>query len=173
MKLTWFGGAALRVYLGGQIVVVDPDAAPDGVDRGELLAGADRIVAAGDTLPQADPVTWRAKPMPRLLEEAPPAEVARIGDGLLVAAAGEPALMILGDGPLPRLGRWAEGAVIVLTSAREGLMAEMTALLDVARPRLIALAVDEQVLDRVVPALREHLDGTGLTSLEPGLAVEV
>ncbi len=159
--------------MGGQIVVVDPDAAPAEVDRGELLAGADRIVARGDTLQQVDPVTWRAKPMPRLLEEAPPAEVARIGDGLLVAAAGEPALVIVGDGPLPRPGRWAEGAVIVLTSAREGLVAEMTALLDIARPRLIALAVDDQVLGRVVAALREHLDGTGLTSLEPGLAVEV
>ena len=173
MKLTWFGRTALRVYLGGQIVVVDPDAAPPGVDRGELLAGADRIVAAGEVLPQIDPGTWRAKAMPRLMEEAPPAEVVRLDGALLVAAAGEPALVIMGDGPLPRFGRWAEGAVIVLTSVREGLVAEMTALLDVARPRLLALAMDSQTLDRVVDALAKHLDGTGLISLEPGLAVEV
>jgi hypothetical protein len=111
--------------------------------------------------------------MPRLTEEAPPAEVARLDGALLIAAAGEPALVILGDGMLPRFGRWAEGAVIVLTSAREGLVAEVTALLDVAQPRLIALAVDSETLDRVVDEIAEHLDGTGLTSLEPGLAVEV
>ena len=75
MKLTWFGGTALRVYAGGQIVVVDPAAAPAGVDRGELLAGADRVVA-GEALPSVDPATWRPKPMRRLVEEAPAAEVA-------------------------------------------------------------------------------------------------
>lgn len=173
MKLTWFGSTALRVYVGGQIVVVDPDAAPENVDRGELLAGADRIVGPADALPAVDAATWRAKPMPRMTEEAPPAEVARLGGALLIAAAGEPALVILGDGELPRFGRWAEGAVIVLTTVREGRVAEMTALLDVARPRLLALAVDEQTLDRVVDELAEHLDGTGLTSLEQGLALEV
>ena len=172
MKLTWFGGTALRVYVGGQIVVVDPDAAPAAVDRGELLAGADRVVA-GEALPSVDPASWRAKPMPRLMEEVPAAEVARLDEALLVAAAGEPALVILGNGALPRFGRWAEGAVIVLTSAREAVVAEITALLDVAQPRLIALAVDSETLDRVVDEIAEHLDGTGLTSLEPGLAVEV
>jgi hypothetical protein len=173
MKLTWFGGTALRIYAGGQIVVVDPDAAPAAVDRGELLAGADRIVAAGEGLAAVDPATWRAKAMPRLMEEAPPAEVARIGGGLLVAAAGEPALVIVGSGALPRFGRWAEGAVIVLTSARDGLVGEVRALLDVAQPRLIALAIDSQVLDRLIADLAGHLDGTGLTSMEPGLAVEL
>lgn len=173
MKLTWFGGTALRVYVGGQIVVVDPDAAPASVDRGELLAGADRIVAAGEALSQVDPATWRAKLMPRLMEEVPPAEVARFGDALLVAAAGEPALVIVGTGAMPRFGRWAEGAVIVLTSAREELLAQVAALLDVAQPRLIALAADSQTLDRVIGELAEHLDGTALISLEPGLAVEV
>jgi len=46
-------------------------------------------------------------------------------------------------------------------------------LLDVARPRLVALAVDEQTLDVAIAQLSEHLDGAGLVSLEPGLAVEV
>jgi hypothetical protein len=173
MKLTWFGGTALRIYVGGQIVVIDPDAAPKTVDRGELLAGADRVIAAGDTLPAVDPATWRAKPVPRLMDEVPAAEVARLGGALLIAAAGETALVIVGDGGLPRRGRWAEGAVIVLTSAREDLVAEVTALLDVARPRLLALAIDEPRLDHVVDALVRHLDGTGLVALEPGLAVEV
>jgi hypothetical protein len=172
MKLTWFGGTAMRVYVGGQILVVDPDAAPAGVDRGELLAGADRIVA-GEELPNVDPVSWRAKPMPRLMEEVPAAEVARLERALLIAAAGEPALVIVGDGALPRFGRWAESAVIVLTSASDGLVAEVAALLEVAQPRLVALAMGSQMLDRVVDQIAGHLGGTGLTSLEPGLAVEV
>lgn len=172
MKLTWFGGTALRVYVGGQIVVVDPHAAPARVDRGELLAGADRVVA-GEALPAVDPVKWRAKPMLRLMEEAPPVEVGRLEGALLVAAAGEPALVILSDGPLPRFGRWAEGAVIVLTSASAWLVAQVTALLDVSQPRLVALAMDGQMLDRAVDELAGHLDGTGLISMEPGLAVEV
>jgi hypothetical protein len=173
MKLTWFGGTALRIYLGGQIVVVDPDAAPAGVDRGELLAGADRIVAAGDGLTPVDPALWGAKPMPRLMDEVPAAEVVRIGQALLVAAAGEPALVIAGPGEVPMAGRWADRAVIVLTNVDEGLVADIAALLDAARPRLIALAAGEETLDWSVEALAGHLNETGLASLEAGLALEV
>lgn len=175
MKLTWFGGTALRAYVGGEIVVVDPEAAPAGVDRGELLAGADRLVTFGDaSTPTIDPAKWRPKPVGRAIDEAPPLDVFRMGEGaLLVAAAGEPPLVLLGQGEPPRSGRWADGAVIVVTSAREALVAEVAALLDVARPRVIALALDEQTLDRVVGKLRDHLDGAGLVSMEPGLALEV
>ena len=62
---------------------------------------------------------------------------------------------------------------MILMSARESLVAEATVLLDVARPRLIVLALDEQTLDTVVEELGEHLQGVGLVSLEPGLALEV
>jgi hypothetical protein len=62
---------------------------------------------------------------------------------------------------------------VVVTSGRDSLVAEATVLLDVARPRLIALAADEQTLDSAIEALSEHLDGAGLVSLEPGLALEV
>ena len=175
MKLTWFGGTTLRVYLGGEIVVIDADKAPAGVDRGEVLAGADRVVRLADaSIPSVDPAGWRPKPAPRAIDQVPPLEVLRIGSGaLLVAAAGEPPLVILGPGEAPRYGRWADGAVVVLTSGREGLVAEVTVLLDVARPRLIVLAADEQTLDMAVDELAEHLDGAGLASLEPGLALEV
>lgn len=174
MKLTWFGGTALRVYVGGEIVVIDPDAAPDGVDREELLAGASGVIAFGDAIPAIDPAGWRPKPPGRVIDEPAPMELLRIGKAaLLLAAAGEPPLILLAPGELPRFGRWADGAVIVLLSAREGLIAEVTALLDVARPRVIALAVDEQTLDHAVSELAEHLDGAGLVSLEPGLALEV
>jgi len=63
--------------------------------------------------------------------------------------------------------------VVVLCSAKESLVADATVILDVARPKLVALAVDEQTLDQVIEELSEHLDGAGLVSLEPGLALEV
>jgi hypothetical protein len=176
MKLTWFGGTTLRVYVGGDIVVIDPGHAPAGVSRSEVLAGADHVADFGDrVVPLIDPATWRPKPAPRAIDaSAPPIEVVRIAEEtLLIAAAGEPPLVVLGGGAAPRFGRWADGAVIVLTSAREALVAEATVLLDVARPRLIALAFEAETLDTVVAELGEHLQGTGLVSLEPGLALEV
>ncbi|MBI4923392.1 MAG: hypothetical protein HY834_16750 [Devosia nanyangense] len=177
MKLTWFGGTTLRVYVGGQIVVIDAGGAPDGIDRAELLAGADRVVAlAGDkAVPSIDPAIWRPKQPRREIDEAAtPIEIYRIGaSALLIAAPGEPPLVVLGSGEPPRYGRWADGAVVMLTSGRESLVAEATVLLDVARPRLIALAADEETLDTAMAELSEHLDGAGLVSLEPGLALEV
>jgi hypothetical protein len=175
MKLTWFGGTTLRVYLGGEIVVVDAERAPAAVDRGELLAGADRVVALAEdpAVPAIDPAAWRPK-VARPMDVAVPLDVLSIGpSALLIAAAGEPPLVILGSGEPPRFGRWVDGAVVVLTSGRESLVAEASVLLDVARPRLVALAADEQTLDLTIEELSEHLDGAGLVSLEPGLALEV
>lgn len=176
MKLTWLGGTALRVYLGGEIVVIDADSTPAGVDRHELLSGADRVVTLdGDaSIPRIDPAQWRPKAAVRAIETPPPLEILGIAPAaLLIAAAGEPPLVVLGAGEPPRYGRWADGAVFVLTSGRDSLVAEATVLLDVARPRLIALAADEQTLDTLIDELAEHLDGAGLASLEPGLALEV
>jgi len=176
MKLTWFGGTTLRAYVGGEIVVVDAAGAPARVDRGEVLAGADHVLdsAASDAPPRRDPATWRPPAPKNLMDAPPPLEILRIASGtLLIAAAGEPPLVLLGAGEPPRFGRWADGAVIVLTSARAAPVAEASVLLDVARPRLIALAVDSERLDDIVAALAERLDGVGLVSLEPGLALEV
>lgn len=173
MKLTWFGGTAFRVYLGGHVIVVDADSAPSNIDRAEIRSGADREVATRQG-PIVDPAPWRPKPAPRAAEKVPPVETARIGGAaLLIAAAGEPPLVLLGPGELPRFGRWTDGAVVVLTSDRDSLVADTTVLLDVARPRLIALAVDDQMLDLAIEELSEHLDGAALVALEPGLALEV
>lgn len=46
MKLTWFGGTTLRIYIGGQILVAD---APP--DAGEIISGADRLFQMSDELP--------------------------------------------------------------------------------------------------------------------------
>jgi hypothetical protein len=172
VKLTWFGGTTLRVQLGGKIVVVDADGAPDGIDRAELVSGADRVVQIGEGA-FVDPAGWRPKAS-RGIDAESPLEVIRIGPAaLLVAIAGEPHLVVFGSADPPRFGRWADGAVVVLTSGRENFVAEASVLLDVARPRLVAIAADEQTLDLAIEELSEHLDGAGLISLEPGLAVEV
>lgn len=180
MKFTWFGGATLRIHIGGRIIVTDPDRAPQGVDRSELVSGADRQIdlAAPDPLvPMLDPATWRPQRLPRMIEEGeglPEVLTLRIADdAILVDAAGEPALVVLAGPRLPRFGRWADDAVIVVCGAGEAIVAATTALLDVARPRLIALAADEQTLDLAIDELREHLQGVPLNSLEPGMALEV
>jgi hypothetical protein len=173
MKLTWFGGTALRVYVGGEIVVIDAENAAGGVDRGEFLAGANHLLALGK-VPEINPAFWRNRQIARAIDDQPPLEIHGIGPAaLLVAAAGEPPLVVVGPGEPPRFGRWSDGAVIVVCSAREGLVADVTVILDVSRPRLVALAVDEQTLDTAIEDISEHLDGAGLVSLEPGLALEV
>ncbi len=174
MKLTWFGGTAFRAYLGGEIIVVDPEAAPAGVDRRELVAGADRVVALAEAMPTIDPAGWRRRPAGRAMDDAPPGEILRIGEqALLMAAVGEPPLVLLMPGALPQFGRWADGAVIVVLSERPALVAEVTAMLEMAQPRLVALAMDTLTLDAAIQEIAGHLDGAGLVSMEAGLALEV
>jgi hypothetical protein len=175
MKLTWFGDTAIRIYIGGEIFVVDPQLAPGEVERSELVAGASKVVhLAGDEAVEAiDPLQWRPQKAPRMIDEGEePLQVQlfRIGaQALLVDAVGEAPLMLVGEAAA-EFGRWADGAVVVLFGAGQ-VTAER--LLKAARPRLIALAGDEQAIDHTVGAIRDRLDGAGLIALEPGLAVEV
>lgn len=177
MKLTWFAGATIRIHIGGQVLVAGGDEAADWVDRRELVAGADRVFALADTdIPAVDPEKWRRRRPARPLDETgqPAVEIVRLAPGvLLVDAPGEPVLILAFGRNLPPAGRWADDAVIVLFGAGEAIVAAATVLLDVAEPRLLALAADEEAIDVALAELREHLDGTGLISLEPGMAVEV
>lgn len=179
MKLTWFGGTTIRIYIGGQIFVVDPHLAPEGVDQAELTAGAERVLRlaeADETLVSLEPAEWRPRKVPRAIDEGdelPPVHASRIGAGaMLIDAVGEPALVLVG-GEAPSFGRWADGAVVALFGGAEAMGALAEGLLAAARPKLIALAADEAAVDFVVAALKENLDGTGLVSLEAGLALEV
>lgn len=177
MKLTWFGGTALRAYVGGEIIVIDPDTAPEGVDRGELLAGADRVLRLADNeAPIIDADRWRPA-VARPLEPIPPVQVLSIApDTLLVAAAGEPPLLIADVGALPHLGRWVDGAVFVLFGERGVRLAASIVELDIASPKLVALAASESAVDELFEKLVERHDYPGLpnlSSLEPGLALEV
>jgi len=175
MKLTWFGDTAIRIYIGGQIFVVDPQLAPRGVDQAELAAGAERVLqlAGEDGAETIDPGGWRPQKAPRMIDEGaglPPVRLYRIGpQALLIDAVGEAPLVLVGSEDIG-FGRWADGAVMVLFGAGRKAAER---LLDAARPKLIALAGNEQAIESTVAAIRDRLDGAGLVALEPGLAVEV
>jgi hypothetical protein len=180
MKLTWFADTTIRIHIGGEILVADAERAPGFVDRTELVSGADRtfsLVSEGTALPSIDPAAWRPRPAPRAIDaDAPaaPVQLFSIGERtILVDAVGEPPLVLMAGAVPPRFGRWADDAVMVLFGDGEALITTGTVLLDIARPRLVALAADEQHIETAVAELREHLDGAALVSLEPGLALEV
>ena len=177
MKLTWFGGTTIRIHIGGAILVVDPAGAPDGIDAAELVSGADVVITGfGAALASVDSRDWKPRKPPRLLDEGavPPAvEAWRVGAGaILVDAVGEPPLLLV-SGEVPPLGRWAESAVVALFGPGDRLAALGNAILDDTPPRLLALAGDEAAIDTAIADLRDRLDGTGLVSLEAGLALEI
>jgi hypothetical protein len=179
MKLTWFGGTTIRLHIGGAILVANAELAPEGIDPGELVSGADRtfsLISPDASLTAVDPAKWRKRRPGKLIDEEdelPDVDVFSIGDAaVLIDAVGEPAVVLLAGSEPPAFGRWADDAVIVLCGGGEDLVTTGTVLLDVARPRLIAIAADEQTLDLTIDELREHLDGVALMSLEPGLALE-
>lgn len=172
MKLTWFGSLTFRVQLGGSIVVLDAVDAPQGIDAAELVSGADLVISV-DQGQQVDLETWRPRRPARLLDEAGTPQGVQTwnaGNGtMLFEAPGEPPLLILSE-TIPKLGRWASEAVVVL----HGDVGELARLLLAqCAPRLIALAGSEADIDLAIPALRDLLDGTGLVALETGMALEV
>ncbi|MFN4210393.1 MAG: hypothetical protein ACK4G5_07485 [Devosia sp.] len=177
MKLTWFGGTTIRIHIGGAILVVDAAAAPAGIDAAELVSGADREIADfGTGLPDVDTAHWKPRKPVRLLDETehlPEVEAWSAGAGaLLIEAVGEPPLLLV-TGEMPVLGRWAEGAVVVLFGDGARLSALGEAVLEATPPRLLALAGDEAAIDAAIPVLREGLDGTGLVALHARLALEI
>lgn len=152
MKITWFGGMTLRVYIGGVILVTDPPA-----EAGEVVSGADRVFRLDDP---AIPLVadWRPRAVRLVDEDNPPVLLHRMGESVLVDAVGEPPLVI---GTLPaEAGRWAADSVVVLFAASEP-----------PSVRVILLAMDD--VEAAVAAMAQKLDGTGLVALERGMALEV
>lgn len=176
MKLTWFGGTTMRIHIGGAILVMDAEGAPEGIDQAELVSGADRVFGMADGLDVVDSAEWRPRRQGRLLDESEKGaevEVWAVGEGaVLIDAIGEPPL-VLASGMLPEPGRWGTEGVFVLFGDGPTMSGFGEALLDITAPKLIALAGDEVSIDYAIDALRERLDGAGLMSLEAGMAVEV
>jgi hypothetical protein len=173
MKLTWFGDDTFRIHAAGAIVVVEGEGALPGVDRAELVSGADVVVAFAGVAYGATG-DWKPRAPLRMLEvdeTMRPPEVVGLGEGGLVVDADGEAPLVLAREEFSAGGRWLGQAVVVLIG--EGLAERGTKLLGRAAPRLIALAGAELEVDAAFAALRDRLDGTGLIALERGLAVEV
>lgn len=169
MKLTWFGGTTLRIYIGGSILVSDP-AGISGVATEELLGGADVTFEVTAPGPVVDLKSWQPRRAGSVLEDAPqelPRTLLGEHGAVLVDAVGEPPLLLVG-GNVPPAGRWGRDAVVVAFGQR----AAETALKALG-PRLIAVAGDDAEVDRTFVALRDRLDGTALVALEKALALEV
>lgn len=179
MKLTWFAGTTFRIHVGGRILVSDPHLAPASIAPRELVSGADDTfgLAVDDyRLAEIDPALWRPRRAARVIDADPVDEqvhVLRMGpDAVLIDAPGEAPLVLLAGEAPPRFGRWADEAVVVLAGSGEALVALGLAVVAATRPRLVALAGDQPAIEHAIASLRGHLDGTGLVSLEPGLALE-
>lgn len=169
MKLTWFGGTTVRIHIGGSILVCDA-AGISGVDPDELVSGADRVFRLGAGLEQVDPAIWQPERAASMLAEFTEVKVLGVEGGAIVSAAGESPLLLLNGGP-PRVGRWARDAVVAVFGARADELA--AAVLELAGPQLIAVAAEEAVVERAFAALKDRLQGTGLTALDVGMALEV
>jgi hypothetical protein len=173
MKLTWFGDDTFRIHAAGSIVLLEGDRTPEGVERAELMSGADRVVRFAEVGVLAAE-GWKPRAPLRMLEvdeDVRKPEVVGLGEGVLVLDAdGEAPLVLARDG-VPRGGRWLGQAVVVLVG--QGLAERGLAMLESIPPRLIALAGPDAEVDAAFTALRDHLDGTGLVALERALAVEV
>lgn len=173
MKLTWFGNRTFRIHAGGQILVVEAEGAPEGVDRNELVSGADRLVGFADDLPVAAGAEWKPRPSVRLLdagETLRPVQLWSLGSGTLLLDADEDMPLLLLAGPVPTLGRWVERAVVVLAGPHLAARAEV--LSGTVSPRLLALAGTDTELDAAFAVWRDHAEGGGVMALEPGMAVE-
>jgi hypothetical protein len=169
MKLTWFGGRTLRVHIGGKIVVFGATGTPTGVDRTEVVSGADRLFEyENEPYWDADPLRWRPRRHSPLKEtDESPVMVYYLDFGtLLVDAIGEAPLVLMGT--LSSAGRWSSEAAVVAFSEGAAINA-----IEAMAPRLIALALPEGEADAVFNRLRDRLSDTALVALEPGMALEV
>jgi hypothetical protein len=178
MKITWFAAMTLRIQIAGRTVVIHADDAPDGVDVTELIGGAQTLVSTENPdLADFDPETWRPRRRARLIDREPGDEALdlyRLGIRGLVADSADEGLLVVEDADAAvQWNRWADEAVVVLSGSGAQCAAHGTALLDIARPRLIALAVTDGEVDIAFDTLAPLLGGASLIVLEPGLAVEV
>jgi hypothetical protein len=171
VRLFWFGGTTVRVHVGGEMLVGDADGVLVGVDRAELVSGTNREFGLdGEGLEAVDPASWKPRRIGRAIDEngSEPVKIMSIGVGaVLIEAVGEPPLVLVSVEPTDA-GRWARDAVVVSFAG-----SDVGAVLEAYSPKLLALAVDPDTADEIIPGIEDRLDGTGLVVLEPGLALEV
>ncbi|HEY9010049.1 MAG TPA: hypothetical protein VIN06_03435, partial [Devosia sp.] len=116
MRLTWFGGTTFRIHIGGRMLVVDAEGAPDWVDATELVSGADKVFAFSDDLPGVEARKWAPRKVGALIDqgaELPEVLVFRLAeDAVLIEALGE-APLVIATGEVPEAGRWGREAVVM------------------------------------------------------------
>jgi hypothetical protein len=171
MKLTWFAGSTIRIHIGGRILVADP-AGISGVDGGELTSGADVVFFIDEAGETVDPALWQPRRVAAMIDadDGPEVLVHGLEGGALVAAVGEPPLLLL-KSVMGRAGRWARDAVVVVFGEAADALAARA--LEEVGPHLIAIAAPDAVIERAVGALRDKVGDTLLVALEPGMALEV
>ena len=151
--------------------MADP-AGISGVDGGEVVWGADVTFFIDEAGEAVDPALWQPRRVAAMIdaEALPEVLVHGIEGGALVAAAGEPPLVLL-KSAMGRAGRWARDAVVVVFGDEADALAAR--VLDDVGPHLIAVAAADDVIERAVMALRDRVGETLLVALEPGMALEV
>ncbi|SDG78674.1 hypothetical protein [Pelagibacterium luteolum] len=176
MKITWFGAMTYRIQIGGRIIVLDPEGAPATINVGELVSGADSVIHPDPTdLEDFEGAAWRPRRRARLIDEEEASLVLYRLDtsGLIVDSPDEGLLILDQATSSTQYDRWADGAVVILSGTGPQCGAHGTALLEIARPKLLALAIDDHDIDPVFDLLAPLLGDTSLIVLEPSLAVEI
>ena len=142
------------------------------MDAEELVSGADATFFIDEAGEAVDPALWQPRRAAAMIDadEVPEVLVHGIAGGSLVAAAGEPPLVLL-KAPIGRTGRWARDAVVVVFGDDADALAAQ--VLEDVGPHLIAIAAPDAVIERAVAALRDKVGETLLVALEPGMALEV
>ncbi len=169
MKVTWFSQDAFRVQLGGKILVLYPDHAV-GVQRRDLLSGADMVVSGTEGLDRIDLVDWRPGRRSPTVEGNDIGTVAAYTTdaGILLTASGEPPLLLLREVP-NRLGRWVNDAVVIPLGPDPQRAVE--AILKSLSPALLLVReADATALD--LEWVAKALDGTLFQVLDVGMGIE-
>jgi len=176
MKITWFGGSTLRIYVGGRIFVTDHERAPEGVDPHEVSAAADYTINLSDGIiefPYLD-MESRKEQRPRRLIDMPQELVASLytieGEALFIDEPQE-GPVIVAPGGQTAWGHFADNAVVVLYGKPEAVLEGAQSLLVAARPKLIAIAADGFSQDQL-DVLALTCGNCALQVLEQGFSVE-
>ncbi|WP_417581874.1 hypothetical protein [Pelagibacterium sp.] len=178
MKITWFADMTFRIQIAGRTIVTHAEEVPQGIDRSELIAGAQTVVSTPSSdLAQFDFLKWRPRRRTRLIDREAGEEGLDLfgfgARGLLVYSVDEGVLVLDEASAGAQWDRFADNGVVVLAGSGTRCAAQGAALLHIARPRLIALAVNDSEIDIAFDALAAGLGQASLIVLEPNLAVEV
>ncbi|MCB9993968.1 MAG: hypothetical protein H6873_09965 [Hyphomicrobiaceae bacterium] len=186
MKITWFGGRALRIQASGQIVAFFPGSADQQFDRHEIVGGSDRVFESA--LADLPPFLTSGfdRPAPRRLidemdEEADGLSlvVARLGEAdIVVEGEGETPLVILGaaDGDVTEApGDWPhhmrDGAVLIF-KIDQTILGLVKRLARGGRVRLFLIAV-AGLNEANWADLAKAGEGVPMQVLEPALGLEL